>query len=282
MKQTIVKSLALSAAFAGNVLSSWSATTTITPLVQGPDYVNGRQAYGAMSGSHQANQTFHYKAGSTTQFTRRLSVAAEASLNGDLVDLDKSYTKGEGEFPALFGGYTVRLDKVSTPLLTLTVRTQFQDGNSAHPDFVNYNFYHESPKTAEAVVAYQFCGAWLLASHASGAVEFATIVSVKYAGGGGATRRVLVHDAQSDVYYVSEAAATAPGGVIDISASRWARVSADNLADVGAFAPASVNRVDYIGIYVDTGKQTAGPTLPAFKSLSNLSINSLSYTQKVP
>ena len=282
MNKSLVKLAGVAAWMVGSALSGWSATTTITPLAQGPDYVNGKQVYGAMAGSHQANLTFRWKAGATSQFTRPLSVKPDTSLNGELVDPDKSYTKGEGELPALFGGYTVRVDKVSAPVLALTVRTQFQDGNSNHPDFINYNLYHESGKAAEAEVSYQFYTAWLLAAQPSGPVELATIVKVNYAGGGAATRRVLVHDAQSDAYYISEASATKPAGTIDITTTRWARVAPDNLAEVGAFGQERVTTIDYIGIYVDTGKQTAGPTLAPFKSLNNQSISTLSYSQKEP
>lgn len=278
MKKTLLYSSFLLIALSVIPFTASAASKTFTPLEAASYYVDGKTAFGLIKGPTRSTITQMWQTGNDAVLNRALSVKAATALNGDLTGSESGYTTGKGAFPPVFGGFTVFVENTTAPI-KLTTRTEFVDGKDDF-DSIRYLLYNESPTDTEAALTYQFSAAWLIAASPSGPIELASIAEVTFSGRSAPTTRVIVHDAMKDAFYVSEATTTGPDQSIDISKTNWAKVTTSNLAEVGAFAPQSISTIDYIGIYVETGTQEAGPALPPYKHITSLSISGLSFTTK--
>jgi hypothetical protein len=96
--------------------------------------------------------------------------------------------------------------------------------------------------------------------------------------GGKGKRRVIVHDSVSGNFYISEVSAEDPTGVVNLKGSRWAKVNAANLAEVGKYEAATFTTIDYIGIYFDAGFGSDIKGLTAFGAVHNFYLSALNYT----
>ena len=259
----------------GGAASLTAAPVVVTCLAPGSAYVEGKTVYSLGGGTHQGSVT---GGGTAAPFNvvRRLSVDPKTSLNEGL-EKTAGLKTGVGAWPVLFGGFTAVFEDVPEPA-KFSSRLEFQDGGTTRGDFINYNLYMESPKPMGPGLVYQYYVALMTEASRQDLVDLPAISQVSYVSGGKGKRRVIVHDSVSGNFYISEASAEDPTGAVSVKGTRWAKVNAANLAEVGKYEAATFTTVDYLGIYFDAGFGNNTKGLTAFGGVHNFNLSALNYT----
>lgn len=259
-----------------------TAAEVVVPFPQSEDYMEGRDLYGSRSGSHRSAFSTRYH-GDPAIALRPLSVDPTTSLNGVFADVP-AFRKGPGAMPPVYGGYHAAIYRMPEPGM-FTSRAQFQDSRNNRGDFVNLNVYLESPSPMGPGIEYRLVATVLVGAGPNGEIRKVPLQSlgrVTYVASGGRVgfheTRVIVRDADSGAFYVSERSALQRDASIDIQDSRWAVVSPVDVARRGEFLPAPFTQIDHIGLYADSNRTEIASSLPGYGVIDNFALHALQYT----
>lgn len=265
------------------MLGAASATaTTVAPLPGSSDYIAQGVLVGAKSGTYRAAGTTRFK-GEPTAATRPLSVHPQSTLNGELSG-NHSPRLGPRALPPVFGGFTAIVYAMKEPA-PFTTRTQFHDSPSKRDDFVNLNVYVESNQPQPAGLEFSFTGALVFLAGEAGEARIVPLESVSHVSFFATTQRsyarlcrVLVRDADSGDFFVSEHSSSDNRASIALAGSKWAKINPADLTVMDEYRPAAFQRLDHIGVYATIPVTEIGETLTAFGVICNVALHSFEYT----
>lgn len=259
-----------------------AASTVVKPLAASPDYIEGGTLYGAKTGEARSVLTARFQNGPET-LHRALSVRPDTAFNAELASTTEARL-GARALPRVFGGYSVTVHRMPGPA-SFTVRPQFQDGPSGRNDFLNLNVYLESSQSQPAGLEFSFAGAWLFATSEGprpAPIARDDLVDVSFFVGSqrtaGRTVQILVRDADTGAFYVSEAASTGNSATIPLGDTRWARLDAHDLSSLGGFGPPAFRRADHLGLYVTVPPTMIDEPLRAYGVIYNVTLHSFEFT----
>jgi hypothetical protein len=258
------------------------SATTVAPFPGSSEYIEQGMLIGAKSGTHRRAFTTRFK-GEPIAVSRPLTVHPESNLNGDFSG-NNAPRLGPRELPTCFGGFTAVVYAMKEPA-QFTTRVQFQNGPSGRNDFVNLNFYVESNKPHPAGIEFSFTGAILFPAGEAGAplvVPIEAISQVRFQVASqrlhARVSRVLVRDADSGEFFVSENFAIDNSASIALSGSKWAKINPSDLTLVEDYRLASFRHVDHIGVFATIPVTETTETLTAYGVICNLALHSFEYT----
>lgn len=266
----------------GFVGSHHGATANVVvPFPHSQDYMEGRDLYGARTGTHRSAFTSRYQGDPATTL-RALTVDPTTSLNGALANAP-TFRKGPGAMPPVYGGYNITIYRMPEPGI-FTSRAQFQDSRNHRGDFVNMNVYLESPTPMGPGIEYRFVATLMVGAGPNGEVRNVPLENlgrVSYVASGGRVGfheiRVIVRDSQSGAFYVSESSTMHREATLDVQNTRWAEVSPSDVAMRGEFLPATFTQIDHIGLYADSNRTDIASSVPGYGVIDNFALHSLQY-----